>query len=177
MQHQERPYQPIENYGIIGNLQTIALVSLNGTIDFMSFPKFDSPTIFASLLDSKIGGYFSVEPDMPDHTSKQLYIPGTAVLLTRFFSDNGIAELTDYMPLPDGDTPWVCAIVRQIKSIRGDITFRVNCVPRFNYAQADHEAVLENNEIIFSDIDNGHVQLRLLADIPLQLPYILYWKL
>jgi GH15 family glucan-1,4-alpha-glucosidase len=169
MQHQERPYQPIENYGIIGNLQTIALVSLNGTIDFMSFPKFDSPTIFASLLDSKIGGYFSVEPDMPDHTSKQLYIPGTAVLLTRFFSDNGIAELTDYMPLPDGDTPWVCAIVRQIKSIRGDITFRVNCVPRFNYAQADHEAVLEHNEIIFSDIDNGHVQLRLLADIPLQL--------
>jgi GH15 family glucan-1,4-alpha-glucosidase len=169
MQHQERPYQPIENYGIIGNLQTIALVSLTGSIDFMSFPKFDSPTVFASLLDSKIGGYFSVEPDMADHTSKQLYIPGTAVLLTRYFSDSGIAELTDYMPLCDDETPPTCAIVRQIKAIRGDITFRVNCVPRFNYAQADHNAELKDNEIIFSDIDNGHVQLRLMANIPLQL--------
>src|SRR5688572_11516497 len=94
MEHQERTYQPIENYGIIGNLKTVALVSLTGSIDFMCFPQFDSPTIFASLLDSKKGGYFSVEPELENYNSKQLYIPGTAILLTRYFSDSGIAELT-----------------------------------------------------------------------------------
>jgi GH15 family glucan-1,4-alpha-glucosidase len=119
MEHQERPYQPIENYGIIGNLRTTALVSLSGSIDFMSFPRFDSPTIFVSMLDSKKGGYFSVEPQLKDYTSKQLYIPGTAVLLTRYFSDDGIAELTD--------------------------------------------------QITFTSINDGNAQLRLIADIPLQI--------
>ena len=169
MEHEERPYQPIENYGIIGNLRTTALVSLTGSIDFMSFPRFDSPTIFVSMLDSKKGGYFSVEPQLQDYTSKQLYIPGTAVLLTRYFSENGIAELTDYMPYPNEEGKSVCAIVRKIKTIRGNITFRVNCVPRFDYAAADHEAVLENNQITFTSINDGNAQLRLLADVPLQL--------
>jgi GH15 family glucan-1,4-alpha-glucosidase len=169
MKHQERPYQPIENYGIIGNLRTTALVSLSGSIDFMSFPRFDSPTIFVSMLDSKKGGYFSVEPQLKDFTSKQLYIPGTAVLLTRYFSEDGIAELTDYMPYPNDEGKSVCAIVRKIKAIRGNITFRVNCVPRFDYAAADHEAVLENNEITFKAINDGNAQLRLIADVPLQI--------
>ncbi|MFD1257537.1 glycoside hydrolase family 15 protein [Mucilaginibacter terrae] len=169
MEHEERPYQPIENYGIIGNLRTTALVSLTGSIDFMSFPRFDSPTIFLSMLDSKKGGYFSVEPQLKDYTSKQLYIPGTAVLLTRFFSDDGIAELTDYMPYPNEDGKSVCAIVRKIKPIRGDIAFRVNCVPRFDYAAADHKAVLNNNEITFTSINDGNAQLRLIADVPLQI--------
>src|ERR1700712_3201523 len=115
MKHQERSYQPIENYGIIGNLQTTALVSLTGSIDFMSFPQFDSPTVFASLLDSKKGGYFSVEPQLDNFTSKQLYIPGTAVLLTRFFSEYGIAELTDYMPMAGESDKSACAIIRKVK--------------------------------------------------------------
>lgn len=169
MLHQERKYQPIENYGIIGNLKTVALVSKIGSIDFMCFPRFDSPTIFASLLDDRKGGYFSVEPELEDYNSKQLYIPGTAVLLTRYFSDGGIAELTDYMPMPNGDGRSVCAIIRKITTIRGDITFRINCVPRFNYAAAQHEAVIEKNEITFTSDNDSDVQLRLIADIPLQL--------
>ena len=72
MKHQERPYQRIENYGIIGNLETVALVSLTGSIDFMCFPRFDAPTIFASLLDATKGGFFSVEPQMGEYNSKQL---------------------------------------------------------------------------------------------------------
>jgi GH15 family glucan-1,4-alpha-glucosidase len=169
MKHEERPYQPIENYGIIGNLKTTALVSLNGSIDFMSFPQFDSPTIFAAMLDSKKGGYFSVEPQMKDATCKQLYIPGTAILLTRFFSEEGIAELTDYMPMPAEDGKVFSTIIRKIKSIRGDITFKLHCAPRFDYAAARHEAVIEKNEIIFTSINDGDVKLRLLADIKLQL--------
>jgi GH15 family glucan-1,4-alpha-glucosidase len=167
MKHTERAYQPIENYGIIGNLRTTALVSLTGSIDFMSFPRFDSPTIFASILDKDRGGYFSVEPELTDNHSKQLYIPGTAVLLTRFFSDDGIAELTDYMPLEKGGGKNMSAIVRKIKTVRGNVRFRINCVPRFDYAAADHTAELKNNEIIFTSVNDGNVRLRLMADVPL----------
>jgi GH15 family glucan-1,4-alpha-glucosidase len=169
MKHQERPYQRIENYGIIGNLETVALVSLTGSIDFMCFPRFDSPTLFASLLDAGKGGYFSVEPELEDYSSKQLYIPGTAILLTRYFSDSGIAELTDYMPIRPVTEETDCTIVRKIKTIRGNITFKVNCVPRFDYAAADHDAVQQDNEIIFTDINDGNICLRLIADVPLQL--------
>ncbi len=167
MIHQKRPYQPIENYGIIGNLQTVALVSLTGSVDFMCFPKFDSPTVFASLLDAEKGGYFSVEPQMTDLSTKQLYIPGTAVLLTRYFSKDGIAELTDYMPLAkEGQVP-TNAIVRKIKAIRGNITIKVACVPRFGYANTDHEAAIDNNKIVFTGADDSSVKLRLLSDKPL----------
>jgi GH15 family glucan-1,4-alpha-glucosidase len=168
MQHQERPYQPIENYGIIGNLKTVALVSLTGSMDFMCFPDIDSPTVFASLLDSKKGGYFAVEPQLTDYTSKQLYIPGTAVLLTRFFSDDGIAELTDYMPLDDEDGYTTNAIVRNLKAVRGDIVFRVQCVPRFAYAAASHSAEMNDNEIIFTQENDNQVQLKMLADVKLE---------
>ena len=124
MEHQPRPYQPIENYGIIGNLKTVALVGLNGSIDFMSFPRVDSPTVFAAMLDQHQGGYFSIEPQMAMSKSKQLYLPGTAVLLTRFFSEEGIAELTDYMPVNHGQDQKRNAIVRQIKTVRGSITYK-----------------------------------------------------
>jgi GH15 family glucan-1,4-alpha-glucosidase len=167
MQHQHRPYQPIANYGIIGNLQTVALVSMSGSIDFMSFPRFDSPTVFASLLDANRGGYFSIEPQMAELHSKQLYLPGTAVLITRFFSDDGIAEITDYMPLEGQNGQQPAAIVRKVKAIRGQITFKMNCAPRFHYASAQHTVTQEHNEIVFTPIDDGHVQLRLMADVEL----------
>ena len=78
MNHIKRPFQPIENYGIIGNLKTVALVSLNGSIDFMCAPKFDSPSVFATMLDRQKGGFCAVEPDLEDFTTKQLYyLPGT----------------------------------------------------------------------------------------------------
>lgn len=168
MEHQHRPYQPIANYGIIGNLRTVALVSMTGSIDFMSFPRFDSATVFAALLDSGRGGYFSIEPQMSELQTKQLYLPGTAILITRFFSDDGIAEITDYMPLTTQGTQPPAAIVRKVKAIRGSITFKMNCAPRFNYALSNHSITKEHNEIVFTPINNGHVQLRLLADIPLE---------
>ncbi len=96
-------YEPIENYGIIGNLHTVALVSINGSLDFLSFPRFDSPTIFCKLLDAGKGGYFSICPQMKDMVSKQLYLPDTNVLMTRFFADAGIAEVIDFMPITDGE--------------------------------------------------------------------------
>jgi GH15 family glucan-1,4-alpha-glucosidase len=162
--HKKRPFQPIENYGVIGNLKTVALVSLQGSIDFLCAPRFDSPTVFASMLDSEKGGYFSVEPQLENCTSKQLYLPGTAVLLTRFFAEQGIAELTDYMPLSK-ETDFPSAIVRQIKSIRGDITFKVFCVPSFGYTESKHTVKHEKDELIFFS-KTEKISLRLKADVP-----------
>ena len=84
-------YLPIENYGIVGNLHTVALVSLNASIDFLSFPRFDSPTVFCKLLDADKGGSFSLIPQMKNMVTKQLYLPDTNVLVTRFFAEEGIA--------------------------------------------------------------------------------------
>lgn len=165
--HKKRPFQPIENYGVIGNLKTVALVSLQGSIDFLCAPKFDSPTVFASMLDSEKGGYFSVEPQLENFTSKQLYLPGTAVLLTRFFAEQGIAELSDYMPL-SMETDFPSAIVRQIKSIRGDITFKVFCVPSFGYTESKHSVEHEKDELLFFS-KTEKLTLKLKADVPLHI--------
>src|SRR4051812_39158094 len=95
------PYQPIENYGIIGDLNTVALVNLNGSIDFMCFPDFDSPSIFAALLDDEKGGRFEISPQFHEMKMKQLYLPDTNVLLTRFLSKEGVGEITDFMPVDE----------------------------------------------------------------------------
>ena len=92
-------YQPIENYGIIGDLNTIALVSINGSIDFMCLPDFDSPSVFAAMLDKRNGGFFQISSCEENVQRKQLYIPETNILLTRFLYEDGIGEITDFMPL------------------------------------------------------------------------------
>lgn len=163
MNHTRRPFQPIENYGIIGNLKTVALVSLQGSIDFMCAPKFDSPTVFATMLDSQRGGFFAVEPELKNFTSKQLYLPGTAILLTRYFSDSGIAELTDFMPIQKGNKALTSAIVRQIKTVRGSIKFKVSCVPRFGYSESDHEVECLEKEIRFTSAEEK-LQIKMLSD-------------
>ena len=89
------PYQPIENHGIIGNMRTAALVGLNGSIDWLCFPRFDSPSVFAAILDDKKGGHFKIAPIGAEIVHKQLYWPGTNVLITRFLSTDGVGEITD----------------------------------------------------------------------------------
>src|SRR3984957_17808340 len=92
-------YQPIENYGVIGDLATTAMVSTSGSIDFMCFPRFDSPTIFASLLDAKRGGYFCIKPTSGEFKNRQRYFPDTNILLTRFLGESGIAAISDFMAM------------------------------------------------------------------------------
>src|SRR5580658_7509992 len=98
-------FQQIENYGVIGNMRSIALVSVEGSIDFLCFPNFDSPTIFAALLDPKRGGSFALDPDLENMRCKQLYLPDTNILLTRFLSESGVAEVTDFMPVVEDRGP------------------------------------------------------------------------
>lgn len=168
MQQKRIDYSDIESHGIIGNMNTAALVSMDGTIDFLCFPQFDSPTIFASLLDTEKGGHFSIKPDIDVIRTKQLYVPGTAVLITRFFADQGIVEITDYMPVNGYSSIGFHAIVRKIKVIRGHVNFEVNCKPRFHYAMVGHKARREEGSIFFETEKEDLGTLKLSSDCKLR---------
>ncbi len=132
-------FEPIENYGVIGNMQSIALVGMNGSIDFLCYPNFDSPTVFAAILDDQRGGRFEILPQLTNMRVRQLYLPDTNILLTRFLAEEGVAEITDYMPIEkDGAQP--NEIVRRVSVIRGNVHFNMRCQPRFNYAATNHVA-------------------------------------
>src|SRR5437870_5278250 len=131
-------YQPIENHGVIGDLHTVALVGMDGAIDFMCLPEFDSPSVFAALLDHRRGGRFQLAPLVDGARQKQLYLPDTCVLLTRFLAGTGIAEVSDFMPVEDMGHQH--DVVRRAKTVRGEVRFRMLCQPRFDYARASHTA-------------------------------------
>lgn len=159
-------YQPIENHGIIGNMRTAALVGLNGSIDWLCFPRFDSPSVFAALLDDKKGGFFRIAPVGAGIVHKQLYWPGTNVLITRFLSDEGVGEITDYMPVGRlAQRDGYHRLVRRITVIRGTMKFRVECRPAFNYARDAHETRLSGNGAAFH---SAKLSLGLSASIPLK---------
>src|SRR4030095_2072903 len=151
---------------IIGNLNTVALVSLKGSIDFMSFPRFDSPTIFAKLLDAGKGGPFSIQPVHDDITCKQLYFPDTTILITRFFSNEGIAELIDFMPLQKFEAD--CSVIRKIKVIRGSFEFKMRCTPRFNYAKENPSIKKIDNGLLFESTGKQKLAVSLVSDLPLK---------
>lgn len=159
-------YQPIGNYGIIGDLDTVALVGVNGSIDFMCFPRFDSPTIFAALLDYRRGGNFVLAPVMRDAQQKQIYMPDSNILLTRFLSEAGMAEVSDFMPVTE--LGHAHDLVRRAKCIRGELTFRMVCAPRFDYGRAEHRVTRKGREVIFSSRGSDRTVLRLRSDVPLR---------
>jgi GH15 family glucan-1,4-alpha-glucosidase len=132
-------YQPIENYGIIGDMHTAALVGKNGSIDWFCFPRFDSPSVFAALLDHRKGGHYRIAPSDDDVTTKQFYWPETNVLVTRFLSAEGVGEVKDYMPvgLPSAEQGRH-QLVRRVQCVRGAMRFRLDCQPAFNYARDEH---------------------------------------
>jgi len=130
-------YQPIENYGIVGDMRTVALVGMNGSIDWFCFPRFDSPSLFASILDHKKGGHFKISPKNSNVTHKQFYWPETNVLITRFLSQDGVGEIVDFMPVPVPENS-NGQLVRLVKVLRGGMKFRLECFPAFNYARDKH---------------------------------------
>src|SRR5580700_6597072 len=141
-------FEPIENYGVIGNMQSIGLVGMNGSIDFLSYPNFDSPTIFAALLDDQKGGRFEIRPQLSNARVRQMYLPDTNILVTRFLAEEGVSELTDYMPIDsDGGEP--NEIVRKVAVIRGDVRFQMCCQPRFSYATCGHQLELSEASATF----------------------------
>jgi GH15 family glucan-1,4-alpha-glucosidase len=157
-------YQPIENYGIIGDLHTVALIGLNGSIDFFCFPHYDSPSLFARLLDEKKGGFFCLRPEFSEAKTKQLYMPDTNVLLTRFLSPDGVGEITDFMPVGHTEEK---KLIRRVTTIRGEPKYRLECRPRFNYGRDSHSAEqVGPGEVLFH---SDGLTIRLKAGVPLQI--------
>ena len=128
----------IENHGVIGDLRTVALVATDGTLDWLCFPHFDSPSVFAALLDPEKGGYFRITPELDGErvVHKQFYWPDSNVLVTRFYSPDGVGELVDFMPLGKGHR--VREVVRRMRVVRGELSFRLECLPAFNYGRDAH---------------------------------------
>ena len=158
---ENKQYLPIDDYGIIGNMRTAALVGLNGSIDWFCFPHFDSPSIFARILDHNIGGHFSIHP-VAAYKPKQFYWPDTNVLITRYRTEEGIVEVSDFMPVGSAikdDSDY--QIVRRIRGINGVVRMRMECMPAFNYAREGHDlritvegATFRNKELSM-DLDSS----------------------
>jgi len=164
----EYEYLPIEDYGVIGDLHTVALVGINGSIDWCCLPHFDSPSIFAAMLDRRKGGRWQIASIHPG-TRKQLYFPETNVLITRFLGDAGVGEVLDCMPveedIPHNQKARYHNIIRQVTAVHGTITFRMYCEPAFNYGRDSHEISLESRGAVFS---TPAMAIGLVSPVPLQ---------
>ena len=159
-------YKPIQDYGIIGNLYTVAVIGLDGAIDWFCFPNFDSPSVFGAILDHRKGGHYRISPTATDATHKQFYWPGTNVLVTRFLSADGVGEVRDFMPIGvPANEPGRHWLVRRVNVVRGSMTFRVECAPAFNYARNRHKTTITREGVAFESSD---LSLGLVTDIPLK---------
>ncbi|HYH96639.1 glycoside hydrolase family 15 protein [Hyalangium sp.] len=132
---------PIEDHGVIGDLRTVALVGTDGTIDWLCYPHFDSPSVFAALLDPEKGGHFRVAPEPDGVVRKQFYWPDTNVLVTRFYTPEGVGELIDFMPLGSAGEQ-TREVLRRVRVVRGMMVFRMECFPAFNFARDSHTTKL-----------------------------------
>jgi GH15 family glucan-1,4-alpha-glucosidase len=159
-------YEPIENHGVIGDLNTAALVASTGSIDFMCFPEFDSPTLFAALLDDQKGGHFQLAPLIEDVRRKQLYLPDSNILVTRFLAKEGVAEVSDFMAI--SHLGHAHDLIRRAKVVRGQMRFRMVCEPQFNYAQASHRIEAKQACLLFISDGPDRTVVRLRSDVPLR---------
>jgi GH15 family glucan-1,4-alpha-glucosidase len=164
--HTETRYLPIEDYGIIGDLTTVALVGKNGSIDWCCLPDFDSPSVFAALLDADKGGSFRLAPvEQESLGTRQMYFPDTNILITRFLTNDGVGEVTDFMPIKlKGTQRYEHHLVRSVHMLRGSHTFQVACRPAFNYARDSHTLHLSENGAVFR---SAALTLALSSSVPL----------
>jgi GH15 family glucan-1,4-alpha-glucosidase len=142
-------YPEISDHGLIGDLQTAALVSTDGTVDWFCCPRFDSPSVFASLLDADKGGYFRVAPDRADYVTRQLYFPDTAILITRFLTPDGVGEVTDFMPIAGDRRTERHRLVRLLRVVRGSMRFVLDIKPRFDYGRQPHKLEVTEEGAVF----------------------------
>src|SRR5262245_64626413 len=136
-------YLPIEDYGLIGNLHTAALVGANGSIDWLCYPVFDAPSVFAAILDGGKGGRFQIAPVAADVAYKQLYLPESNVLLTRFLSADGVGHIVDFMPVDlPREEPGYRSLIRRVTVARGTMKFRIECRPAVIYGRDPPDLVI-----------------------------------
>ncbi|MGP3925459.1 glycoside hydrolase family 15 protein [Streptomyces sp. 8N616] len=161
-------YLPIAEHGLIGDLRTAALVGTNGTIDWYCCPRFDAPSVFASILDTERGGSFELAADVPART-KQFYFPDTNVLITRFFAEDGVGEIQDFMPIADAVDSRETdrhRLIRRVVCVRGSLPFRARVAPRFDYGEQQHTVrVTEEGQAVF---ESRSLSLALTSSVPLE---------
>jgi GH15 family glucan-1,4-alpha-glucosidase len=143
----------IADHGLIGDLRTAALVTTDGSIDWFCSPRFDSPSVFGALLDPDRGGHCSIRPIGTSYTTQQMYLPDTAILITRFLSEDGVGEVVDFMPPAPGSEPARQRLVRMVTCVRGALTFDVTVAPRFDYGRREHDLRLTDVGAVFESGD------------------------
>ena len=160
-------YLPIEDYGIVGNMRTCALIGVNGSVDWFCCPRFDSPSVFGAILDEQKGGHFKIAPVLDEPpVQKQVYWPASNVLITRFLGQSGVAEIIDFMPVSTADHPHHhTELIRRVRCVRGVVPFVLECYPAFNYARDNHRTELNEYGAAFVSDDLG---LQLSADVLLE---------
>lgn len=148
------PDKPISEYGVIGDMHTVALVARNGSIDWLCLPDFDSPSVFGSLIDDEKGGYFSIKARETENR-RQLYFPETNVLLTRFPAEHSVAQTADFMPIhfrveDRSDGIHRSRLIRHVRGVLGRTQMRLECFPRFNYGKDVPTVIPVPGGVIFS---------------------------
>ncbi|MEV6289457.1 glycoside hydrolase family 15 protein [Streptomyces sp. NPDC051896] len=146
-------YPLIENHGLIGDLQTAALVTTEGVVDWFCSPRFDSPSVFGALLDKENGGHCTVRPAHLTHATRQLYLPDTAILVTRFMTEAGAGEVLDFMPVTGKTVTSRHRLVRLVRCVRGTMSFDVTIAPRFDYGRMAHRLHLTPHGAVFAAED------------------------
>ena len=142
-------YPLIADHGLVGDLQTAALISKEGTVDWFCAPRFDSPSVFGGLLDVGRGGHCRVRPRGQPFEVRQLYFPDTAALVTRFMTEAGVGEVVDFMPLTAASPTDRHRLVRMLRCVRGEMTFEVEIAPRFDYGREPHTTHLSEDGVVF----------------------------
>ncbi len=161
-------YLPIGEHGVIGDLHTVALVGTDGTIDWYCTPRFDAPSVFASILDKERGGYWRIAPARAGGTVKQLYFPESNVLVTRFLSEEGVAEVLDFMPIArTAAERHQHRLVRRVLGIRGEVHLRIEVEPRLDYGRAKHVTRVDDHGAVF-DPEGPDEGLSLASAVPLE---------
>jgi GH15 family glucan-1,4-alpha-glucosidase len=148
-------YPNISDHGLIGDLQTAALVTTSGRVDWLCAPRFDSPSVFASLLDADKGGYCWIRPDRDDYVTRQLYLPDTAILVTRFMTPDGVGEVQDFMPIAGRVATERHRLVRNIRVVRGTMRFAMEIKPSFNYGRTPHKLDFSEHGAMFHTDDQA----------------------
>ncbi|MFI6932757.1 glycoside hydrolase family 15 protein [Streptomyces sp. NPDC050287] len=158
-------YLPIAEHGLIGDLRSVALVGTDGTIDWYCCPDFDAPSVFAAILDADKGGCFELAATVPA-TTKQFYFPDTNVLITRFYTEDGVGEVQDFMPVDSGSVETERhRLIRRVLCVRGSIPFRTRVAPRFDYGAEPHTVHMAGDVTVF---ESAKLSLGLTATVPLE---------
>ena len=163
-------YRPIADYAIIGNGHTAALVSREGSIDWLCWPFFDSGSVFAGIVDADRGGHFYIRPRERAEVRRR-YIDGTNILQTTFVTRSGVVRLTDLMPAPstwerEQSQPAVGHLLRRVECLEGEVDITMEMAPRPNYARAEAVLVAENERLVKFRHLRDHLFLR--SDVPLR---------